>query len=44
MKKHKEVCDGCAKGKHELEKFPKRKSWRAHYPLQLVDSIICGPM
>eukprot|EP00253_Pinus_taeda_P005517 PITA_05517 len=44
VEEHKEVCEGCAKGKHARERFPKGSSWRAHHPLQLVHSDICGPM
>ena len=44
VEEHKEVCEGCAKGKHARERFPKGSAWRAHHPLQLVHSDICGPM
>ena len=44
VEEHKEVCEGCAKGKHARERFPKGSAWRAHHPLQLVHSGICGPM
>ena len=44
VEEHKEVCDGCARGKHAREKFPRGKAWRAHYPLQLVHYDICVPI
>ena len=40
----KQVCEGCALGKHHRSSFPRFKSWRASYPIQLVHSNICGPM
>ena len=39
----KEVCEGCALGKHHRESFPK-KAWRAKAPLELVHTDVCGPM
>ena len=44
VEEHKEVCEGCAKGKHARERFPKGTTWRSHHPLQRVHSDICGPM
>eukprot|EP00253_Pinus_taeda_P031276 PITA_31276 len=44
VEEHKEVCEGCAKGKNARERFPKGSAWRAHHPLQLVHLDICGPM
>ena len=40
----KEVCEGCAIGKHHRESFPKGKAWRASTPLELVHTDVCGPM
>lgn len=40
----KEVCEGCALGKHHREAFPKEKAWRAKAPLELVHTDVCGPM
>ena len=40
----KEVCEGCALGKHHRELFPKEKAWRARAPLELVHTDVCGPM
>ena len=39
-----DVYEGCAKGKHIRERFPRGKAWRAHYRLQLVHFNICGSM
>ena len=44
VQEQKDICEGCAKGKHAREKISKGNAWRAHYPLQLVHSDICGPM
>ena len=37
-------CDPCAHGKHHREKFPKRSTFRASKPLELVHSDLCGKM
>lgn len=44
VQEQKDICEGCAKRKHAREKFSKGNAWRAHYPLQLVHSDICGLM
>ena len=44
VEEHKQICEGCAKGKHARESFPKGSAWRAQYPLHLIHSDICGPM
>jgi len=44
VQEHKEVCEGCALGKHSRSSFPRGQAWRASYPLQLVHSDISGPM
>ena len=33
VEEHKQICEGCAKGKHAMESFPKGNAWRAQYPL-----------
>ena len=40
----KEVCEGCALGKHHRESFPKENAWRAKVPLELVHTDVCGSM
>ena len=40
----KEVCEGCALGKHNRGPFPKDQAWRAKAPLELVHTDVCGPM
>ena len=40
----KEVCEGCALGKHHRESFSKENAWRAKAPLELVHTDVCGPM
>jgi len=40
----KNVCEGCALGKHHRSSFPRGQEWRASYPLQLVHFDIFGPM
>ena len=44
VQEHKDVCEGCALGKHSRASFPRGKAWKASYPLQLVHSNIYGPM
>ena len=44
VEEHKQICEGCAKGKHARESFPKGNAWRAQYALQLIHLDICGPM
>ena len=44
VEEHKEICEGCAKGKHARDNSPRGKAWRAHYPLHLVHFDICHPM
>jgi hypothetical protein len=44
VQENEDVFEGCAKGKHEIDKFSKGNAGRAHYPLHLVHSNICGPM
>lgn len=39
-----EVCEGYALGKHHLQSFPKEKAWRAKAPLELVHTVMYGPM
>ena len=38
------VCEGCIFGKQHREIFPVGNSYRAHTPLEIVHSNICGPM
>jgi hypothetical protein len=33
VQEQKDICEGCAKGKHAREKISKGNAWRAHYPL-----------
>ncbi|KAK2977637.1 hypothetical protein RJ640_002670 [Escallonia rubra] len=35
-------CEGCIMGKQHRLPFPKRSSWRAKSPLELVHTDICG--
>jgi hypothetical protein len=44
VQEKKDICKGCAKGKHAREKFSKGNAWRAQCPLQVFHSNICGPM
>lgn len=39
-----EVCEGCAKGKHHRQPFPKGVAWRAKHVLELVHMDVRGPM
>ena len=38
------VCEGFIFGKQHGDTFPVGKSYRAHIPLEIVHSDICGPM
>ena len=40
----KQVCEGCALGKHHRESFPKENAWRAKAPLELVHTDVCRLM
>ena len=44
VEEHKQVCEGCAMGKHSRTNFPRGEAWRAINPLQLVHLDICGLM
>ena len=35
VEEHKQICEGCAKGKHSRESFPKGNAWRVQHPLYL---------
>ncbi|KAL4351723.1 hypothetical protein GQ457_06G023180 [Hibiscus cannabinus] len=38
------VCTECLNGKQKRDPFPKKSSWRAELPLELVHSDLCGPI
>ncbi|KAM1699812.1 hypothetical protein ACFX2K_031115 [Malus domestica] len=40
----KDVCQGCQFGKQHRDWFPKKQSWRANCPLELIHVDLCGPM
>ena len=44
MSEAKEVCEGCAIGKHHWKSFPKRKAQRASTPLDKIHTDVCGSM
>ena len=39
-----QVCEECVVGKHNRDRFPTGKAWRARNPLELIHSDICGPI
>ena len=38
------VCKDCLFGKQHRDPFPKKSTWRAELPLQLIHSDLCGPI
>ena len=44
IKRPERVCEGYIFGKKHRETFPVENSYRAHTPLEIVYSGICGPM
>jgi hypothetical protein len=39
-----QVCESCVLGKHHREVFPSAATFRAKSPLELVHTVLCGPM
>lgn len=44
LKASSKLCPDCVVGKQHRDPFPKKSSWRASQPLQLIHSDICGPI
>ena len=44
IEKPESICEGCILGKQHRETFPAGKSMRAKAPLEIVHSVLCGPM
>lgn len=44
LKSPNKLCSTCLIGKQQRESVPKKSSWRALRPLQLVHSDLCGPI
>ena len=38
------VCSSCVLSKHHQDSLEKHASWNASAPLQLVHSVLCGPL